>query len=206
MNRVIAYVDGFNLYFGMKQKGFKRFYWLDLVSLGQSLTKPGQELAFTHYFTARIKLKGNNHADMQRQSLYLDALGMSQNLQIHYGHYLQKSRICHKCGAKWTDYEEKMTDVNIATQLLADAFDNTFDTAILVSADSDLTSPVAQLRKRFPDKRIIVALPPGRNSVELTRAANGYFHIGEDKLRHAQLPETIVRTDGFKLQRPSYWK
>jgi len=25
MNRVIAYIDGFNLYFGMKEKGWRRF-------------------------------------------------------------------------------------------------------------------------------------------------------------------------------------
>lgn len=25
--RVIAYIDGFNLYFGLKSKGWKRYYW-----------------------------------------------------------------------------------------------------------------------------------------------------------------------------------
>ena len=74
----------------------------------------------------------------------------------------------------------------MATQLLSVAFDDAFDTAMLVSADSDLTTPVVRVRQRFPNKRIIVVPPPGRQSVELTRAANGYFHIGEDKLRHCQ--------------------
>ena len=157
-------------------------------------------------FTARIRLKGNNHADMQRQTTYLEALTTRSGLSIHYGHYLQKSRECRNCGAQWTDYEEKMTDVNIATQMLADSFDNRFDTVLLISADSDLTTPIAQIRQRFPEKRIIVALPPGRQSVELTRAANGYFHIGEDKLRHSQLPATVTRADGFELQRPTNWK
>lgn len=28
--RVIAYIDGFNLYFGLKAAKWKRFYWLNL--------------------------------------------------------------------------------------------------------------------------------------------------------------------------------
>jgi hypothetical protein len=77
---------------------------------------------------------------------------------------------------------------------------------MLVSADSDLTTPVVRVRQRFPNKRIIVVLPPGRQSVELTRAANGYFHIGEDKLRHCQLPSHVTRADGYTLQCPAHWK
>ncbi len=77
-----------------------------------------------HYFTARIRAAGNNHADMQRQGNYLDALATLDDLHTHYGHYLKKPRKCHGCGTQWMDYEEKMTDVNIAVQLLADAPEN----------------------------------------------------------------------------------
>jgi hypothetical protein len=72
--RVITYVDGFNLYFGLKSKGFKKYYWLDLPARAGALLKPGQELLHTHYFTTRIRLKGNNQPDVQRQTLYLEAL------------------------------------------------------------------------------------------------------------------------------------
>lgn len=63
MARVIAYVDGFNLYFGLKNAGFKRYYWLDVMALAGSLLKPGQTLAATHYFTARIRDNGRNADD-----------------------------------------------------------------------------------------------------------------------------------------------
>ena len=33
VERVIAYVDGFNLYFGLKSKGWQRYYWLDVPAL-----------------------------------------------------------------------------------------------------------------------------------------------------------------------------
>lgn len=29
--RVITYIDGFNLYFGLKEAKYRRFYWLDVL-------------------------------------------------------------------------------------------------------------------------------------------------------------------------------
>jgi len=99
-----------------------------------------------------------------------------------------------------------MTDVNIAVRLLADAFEDRFDMALLLSADSDLTTPVQQVLHRFPEKRVVIAQPPGRNSTSLCRAASGYFTIGEAKLRRAQLPACIVPGDGHELARPDHWR
>ena len=48
MIRIAAYIDGFNLYFGLKHKGWKKYYWLDPVALSQALLKHGQELVATH--------------------------------------------------------------------------------------------------------------------------------------------------------------
>lgn len=205
MNRVITYIDGFNLYFGLRDKGWRKYYWLNLVALSGNLLKDRQQLEAVHYFTTRIRNNRHNTADMQRQNTYLEALGTLPGLSIQFGHYLEKPRQCRSCGAKWMDYEEKMTDVNIAVQLLADAFEDRFDTAMIVSADSDLTTPVRQVRSRFPKKRIVIAQPPGRHSSELTRAATGFFTVGEDKLRQSQLPPSVIRADGFVLRRPVYW-
>ena len=30
MQRVIVYIDGFNLYYGLRAAGLQRYYWLDL--------------------------------------------------------------------------------------------------------------------------------------------------------------------------------
>lgn len=103
------------------------------------------------------------------------------------------------------DYEEKMTDVNIAIQLLGDAFENVFDVALVISGDSDLTTPVRRILQRFPGKRVIVAFPPRRHSSELKRWASGFVSIGEDKLRTSQLPESLTKPDGFVLSRPVTW-
>lgn len=206
MSRVMVYVDGFNLYFGLRSKGWRKYYWLDLHRLATALLKPDQTLVGVHYFTSRLHVDGEDTSTVQRQNAYLDALATLPTLQIHYGHFLEKTRNCKKCGAIWQGYEEKMTDVNIATQLLLDAFKDQFDTALLISGDSDLTTPVRTLRAHFPEKRLIVAFPPDRRSAELIKAANASFPIGEIKIRQSQLPQEVLRADGFVLRRPDRWR
>lgn len=205
MQRVATYIDGFNLYFGLKAARFKRYYWLDLEQLSTHLLKHNQQLVATHYFTARIRDNGRNAADRKRQSDYLEALQV-RNIDVQYGHFLEKPRRCHQCRATWTSYEEKMSDVNLAVQLQADAFDDVFDTALIISGDSDMTTPIRRIRRRFPRKRLIVGFPPERHSAELKRAAHGYTYIGEDKLRQSQLPDTLTKPDGHVLTRPVTWK
>jgi hypothetical protein len=89
--------------------------------------------------------------------------------------------------------------------MLSDAFADQFDTALLISADSDLTTPIQQLRKLFPNKRVIAVFPPGRSSFDVRNAADGTFTLGEANLRQSQLPPQVTRPDGFVLQRPAHW-
>ena len=57
-----------------------------------------------------------------------------------------------------------MADVNIAVELLGDAQGDVFDTAMVISGDSDLSSPIESVRWRYSGKRVIVAFPPDRAS------------------------------------------
>lgn len=205
MTRVVAYVDGFNLYFGLKQARFKRYYWLDVAALARSLLRPGQRLLATHYFSARIRDNGRNTSDQKRQNDYLEAL-VVQGVRCQFGHYLEKHRECRACHTTWQDYEEKMTDVNIAIQLMTDAFDDAFDVALVISGDSDLTTPIRRVRERFPTKRVIVAFPPQRHSKSLKQHANGHLAISENKLRASQLPDPLAKPDGYMLARPATWR
>jgi uncharacterized LabA/DUF88 family protein len=205
LNRVISYIDGFNLYFGLRTKGWRKFYWLNVGALSASLLKPSQRLMCVNYFTARIRASPGSEESAQRQSMYLDVLRTVPDLNLHEGHFLKKQRTCRSCGNEWTDYEEKMTDVNLATALLTDAFDDRFDTALVVSGDSDLAAPVRVVRERFPRKKVVVAFPPGRRSDQLRRLADAAFTIGEQKLRDSLLPLVIALPSGYIARRPTRW-
>jgi len=55
--------------------------------------------------------------------------------------------------------EEKGSDVNVASHLLIDIFDQQIDGAVVVSNDSDLKFPIAEARRRIP---VGVLNPSGR--------------------------------------------
>ena len=201
--RVVAYIDGFNLYFGLRSAGWKRFYWLNLQTLAQNLLKAGQDLVFTKYFTSRVPYPAEKE---RRQSTFLDALETLSDFRIYYGHYQTNSQRCGKCGNRAFVPSEKMTDVNIAVEMMSDAYQDLFDVALLISADSDLTAPVLAIKSLFPDKRVIVAFPPQRHSVQLERLAHGSFQIGRATIARSLFPEKVPKADGFILQKPPEWK
>jgi hypothetical protein len=205
MNRIIGYIDGFNLFFGLRDSGLRRYYWLDPGALIRNLLKPHQVLVGVRYFSARISPSPGDPDKHLRQQAYLEAVETLGDVEAIYGHYLSKSKQCRACGARWQQSEEKMTDVNIATRLLCDAMDDAFDTAMIVSADSDLVPPVQLVRQRFSNKRIVIASPPNRHSARLDQAANACFTIGRKKLQDSQLPEQVTKPDGYVLSRPASW-
>jgi hypothetical protein len=205
MERVIAYVDGFNLYFGLRSKGWRRFYWLNIHGMAGHLLKPGQHLVGVKYFTSRVSSSPTDPDQDRRQNLYLEAVATLPQTNLYFGHYLSKLVECRNCGAKWMKQEEKMTDVNIAIELLVDAQQDNFDTALLVSADSDLTGPVVKVRTLFPKKRVLVAFPPDRVSERLKREASAWTNIGKDAIRGNQLPNPVVKAGGVELWKPVEW-
>ena len=69
--RVVAYIDGYNLYHGIRDESWQRFLWLDLRLLAKSLLRDSQDLIVTKYFTTRIS---SPESKRKRQSEYLEAL------------------------------------------------------------------------------------------------------------------------------------
>ena len=157
MKRVITYIDGYNLYFGLKAKNWKRFYWINLQLLAQNLLKPDQELITTKYFTSIVSYPIDK---AKRQTTFIEALETLSNFKIFYGKFHLNPRFCHKCKFKNIIPSEKMTDVNIAVEMLTDAYQDNFDVALLISADSDLSPAIRAIKELFPEKRLVVAFPP----------------------------------------------
>lgn len=200
--RLVAYIDGFNLYYGLRDARLRSSRWLDLHGVCTSLLKPSQQLEFVRYFTTRVR--GDPHA-ARRQSVYIDALLARGGIEIDFGHFLSSSTHCRNCGAVRQKHEEKRTDVNIAVRLLEDAYDDRFDTAMVVSGDSDLVPPITSVRSRFPHKRVLVAAPPERWSAQLGQAANAALQISALTIRSNRLPDPVVTPSGMRLRAPRGW-
>ncbi len=197
-----AYIDGFNLYYGLRDAGLRESRWLDLRGLCASLLGPGEQLDLVRYFTSRMK---DSPAKAAHQAVYIDALHARGGIEIDFGHFLSSTAKCFKCGNVWRKNEEKKTDVNIAVRLLEDAADDLFDTAMVVSGDSDLVPPIESVQLRFPHKRVIVAFPPRRRSSHLARAASDAFPIYPQTIRANPLPDPVLTSGGVALHAPSGW-
>lgn len=200
--RVITYIDGYNLYHGLLDARLQNSRWLDLAQLGRSLLTSDQQLALTRYFTTRVK---GNPDKARRQARYIEALQTREHIEIDYGHFLSKTVSCYTCGRRWVQNEEKKTDVNIAVRMLEDAYDDRFDTAVVISGDSDLTAPIQAVQRRFHGKRVLVAFPPKRFSKELDRVADHAFWIFARNIRASRLPPSVTTTDGTTLTAPQGW-
>ena len=52
--RVVAYIDGYDLYHGIRDAGWRRYLWLDLSVLSHALLIESQQLIVNKYFTIRV--------------------------------------------------------------------------------------------------------------------------------------------------------
>lgn len=202
MNYVAVYIDGFNLYHGLKSKHGRKYLWLDLEAVAERLLRSGQQLVAVRYFTARVR---NDPPAQARQNAYLGALRSATSVDAVLGRFQEKQRTCFKCGSTWRTYEEKETDVNIAVAMLEDGINEVFDTAVVLSADSDLCPAVRALGRLRPQKRVVAVFPPHRRSDDLRGAVRASFTLGDAIIRQSQLPVTVTDVSGATYVRPPRW-
>ena len=201
--RLIVYVDGFNLYHGLHDAAGTRLLWLDLVKLAETL-RPRSEVVRVRYFTAPVL---DQPEAASRQQEYQDALVAlhGDRVVIEQGRYQSKPMRCRTCGATWMAREEKETDVNIAVSLVSDAAAREMDAALIISADSDLVPAVRAALKLHSGLFAAAAFPPKRFSMELKTLMPASFNIGRNKLNAAMLPDE-VRGRARSYVRPEKWR
>jgi uncharacterized LabA/DUF88 family protein len=194
----------------------KRSYWLDLQKLAKIIVRDA-DLVAVKYFTARIK---GNEKKQIRQNAFLNAIQIHcQKLQIFEGRYLLRRILCSQCrhsseefvcpicGHKNIQPEEKKSDVNIATQMLQDAYESRFDIAYLVSGDSDFVPPIKAICSMHPPKVVAVAFPPKQGrSKELKEVANFSFCIPPRDIKKSWLPDSVEKPDGTFITIPAEWQ
>jgi len=213
--RVGVYIDGFNLYFGMRYAKLRHLLWLDVGKLARTFLDSEQELVYVKYFTAEIS--GSLKHDTSEQALhrkekrnrqisYLGALKACGGIEIIHGRYQSMPRTCIHCKEHYYRHEEKETDVRIATELIKDAVKDKVDVAFLVTGDSDLVPAVRVFRELAPGKTIVAAFPPKRFGNALSNCCHGTRFINKTTLKECQLPASVVcHTKSRKFVLPEQW-
>ena len=210
--RANVYIDGFNLYFGAVRN--TPYRWLNLRELSRRLLRAGHELNRVRYFTARVESRPHALSAPERQAVYIRALETLPELSIHWGLFRTHPRalpLADGTGmATVLRTEEKGSDVNLATYLLLDAFDGDYDTALVVSNDTDLLLPIVEVRRRF-SVTVGISCPvyqPGRHPHrELVEAADFNVHITRKRkklLRECQFPDVLSDVNGT-FHKPPGW-
>ncbi len=99
--------------------------------------------------------------------------------------------------------EEKGSDVNLATHLLHDAHLGRFDTAVVVSNDSDLLEPIKIVRQELK-KRVGILNPHRVPSRALLPHIDFIKQIRRGVLQASQFPQTLTDFHGT-FTKPATW-
>ncbi len=135
-NRVFIIIDGNNFYHRLQELKLRNLLNLDYEKLIQHLIDK-RNLVLKKYYIGAIRTEEGNPKSFtlwRDQRILLGKL-QKQGWQIGLGHML-----------KTDDYHEKGVDVLIAVDLLVGAYENLYDTAILVSSDTDLIPAIDKVR------------------------------------------------------------
>lgn len=100
--------------------------------------------------------------------------------------------------------EEKGSDVNLATYLLLDGFQQDYEQAVIISNDSDLVEPIRVVRKHLGLS--VGVFNPHRKTISraLQHVASFYRPIREGVLRASQFPPVLQDAHGM-ITKPRGW-
>lgn len=208
-----VYIDGFNLYYGAL-KG-SPYRWLDLEKLCSRLLAPNRHtIGRIRYFTARISARPNDPQGPVRQETYLRALATLPTVSIHEGRFLttivpMPLAAPSPSGPRTVQViktEEKGSDVNLATAMLVDAYEDDAECFVVISNDSDLTEPTRVVCHDLGKAVGIVNPHVARKRSRGLLSCNPTFfkQLRPTAVAHSQLPRQITDAAGT-ITKPASW-
>lgn len=135
--RVLIIVDGNNFYHRLKELKLVNLLSFDYEKFAKFLISH-KFLVSKNYYIGAIREERNNpkSKELMRGQRKLTGKLQKDGWVIQFGHMLKSD-----------DYHEKGVDVHIAVDILIGAYENLYDTTILVSSDTDLIPALAKARQ-----------------------------------------------------------
>ena len=215
-NRVIAFVDGVNLYHAITRhsqvtvqntriRPYAKYRWLDLQKLIAQFIGRDDCITEVRYYSAIVPW---NADAAYRHRLYIEARATTGVITT-LGRFSKKEKRCPLCNRRFETYEEKHTDVNIAIDLISEALCDRYDRAVIISGDNDMLTAYEHVLRLFPEKSLQILLPIDARAENLKKWARAhkvqYSKINENHLRNAQLPD-IIKVSNREIIVPARWK
>lgn len=218
----VFFVDGFNLYHAIRDAfDHGKYKWLNLKQLALNVIEDTDELRSVHYFTAFCDWDKRNE---MKHRTYVEAL-TKYGIQTVEGKFMPVTKRFKKRHMRIFDMapyvledciipdeisfvtnEEKRTDVNIAIKILDYAYQNYYEHAYVVTADSDIAPAIQAAKTRFPKKKFTVVLPIGHHQDGyLCKVCDSVKQIDEECLRSSLLPNPVL-IGKKKIYCPPAWR
>jgi uncharacterized LabA/DUF88 family protein len=182
--------------------------WLDLFGLCGSLahamplrTDPGSIV----YFSALARhMERSRPGTVARHLRYLDAL-QACGIETRLGRFRQHQTRCPSCGRTWGRWEEKETDVAIASRLLRLAAARDFSQVALLTGDTDLVPAILEAKAMRTGLAIGVVFPAARANEHLRSAADWTIRLTAWSYVRHQFPDVVRGPRGQRIHRPTEW-
>lgn len=95
--------------------------------------------------------------------------------------------------------------MNLASYLLRDIYANDLKHALVISGDSDLTTPI-KLAEEHGAKVFTIHPKKGAGSAELRLVSTFFEELHPNWLREHQLPRSFITKNGGNIVRPHEWQ
>ena len=208
--KVVAFVDGFNLYhFIKKYRHLRQYLWLDLIQFVKRFLPPDAIILRVLYFSAYPLW---NKPKVDRHRLYVRAL-KSKGVEIYLGDFKETKKTVSindrlRLGIK--SHEEKQTDVSIGVEMILSSYKDNYDIAMLISGDTDFIPPIMAIKREFPKKKIWVVVPNKKLARPYQRLKDRQIidklaTIKRFHLKTSQFPPELELKSGAKITKPEIW-
>ena len=207
--KVVVYVDGFNLYHGLKNLKKSHLKWLNLRSLAEKFIDRNTEVIVKAYYFSAIATHMDNDT-VQRHKTYIEALE-ANGIEFVGGNF-KKKWLTYKnnhIDIKWKKHEEKETDVNISIYMVRDAMKGGFDKFVLITNDTDIVPAVKMARNENKNIRFKLLTPPTLDTHDslLNAVKPGTCsRLTEGHIQNSLLPDKIQKANGKIIYMPEQYR
>lgn len=155
MRRVRVYIDGNNILSALEQLGVDGHHF-DYRKYFQDLMGHTQELQKISYYGAVFPQQISKEKFQRDNGFYNFLRSKNQGIEVKLGRFKINNGVL----------VEKGVDVQLATDVIFDAFYNCYDDAYICSADSDLLPAIRSVKNQFKDKKVFAVAGHGRGLVQ----------------------------------------
>jgi len=211
------YIDGYNLYRGIKESPtlYPYYLWLNLSELCTNLVDKKDEVVKTiRYFTAfplrDTPEKGERR--LRHETFVNAARAFDCRVEPSLGEMKKVTRQCEAingCGLQFEKTVEKQTDVALGSTMVADIYSGQCRHVYVITGDSDVV-PALRLVRLYKEHyvRIRFWFPPNRDghTDEIKSNCDSWNTLDETTIMLRQLPLDVNTPSGGILSKPFRWR